>query len=428
MIRQIKNALVSAFVPGGSGTDLYTQTNSVFTGVSSYLTGGGSSGTTTPFAFLNYIVFDTNFNRVASGHQRVSSVLNAKHLLTLNNINITQKGYVYIWVSNESNQNHNTYFDDLKVTHTKGPVLQEDHYYPFGGSIAALSSTAPLSKPNRYKLSGNEEQTDFDWNVYDFNARTYDPILGRFIQVDPMADERAWVNPYNYVQNNPLLRVAPAGLVDDYVFDEEGKFLRVDENDQPDKLVIENSKTKEQKSYEFNDPETDVQAIKYNMEKFGDDFKNVKFIYNISDERIDEMMSESGVSHKGSRAGRLLFAAWYSGPGGKMDFSAYHLPIDLAKGGAATLGANGEVQTLWNDSELFKNDQGPMVIFNNTSRAYNYLDGGNWLWGNAVQRLGGTQKNAINWSKTYNPGDSGADQYAIQEGYFYAAGFREPRK
>ena len=200
-------ALVSAFVPGGSGTDLYTQTNSVFTGVSSYLTGGGSSGTTTPFAFLNYIVFDNNFNRVASGHQRVSSVLNAKHLLTLNNVNITQKGYVYIWVSNESNQNHNTYFDDLKVTHTKGPVLQEDHYYPFGANISALSSTAPLSKPNNFKYNGKELNEEFDLNWYSYGAREYDPQIGRFFTQDRFAEKYSSVSPYHYASNDPIRNV-----------------------------------------------------------------------------------------------------------------------------------------------------------------------------------------------------------------------------
>ncbi|GHE72263.1 RHS repeat-associated core domain-containing protein [Roseivirga thermotolerans] len=222
MIRQIKNALVSAFVPGGSGTDLYTQTNSVFTGVSSYLTGGGSSGTTTPFAFLNYIVFDNNFNRVASGHQRVSSVLNAKHILTLNNINITQKGYVYIWVSNESNQNHNTYFDDLRVTHTKGPVLPEDHYYPFGLNIQALSSTAPLSKPNQFKYNGKEEQTDFDLDWYDYGARQYDPQIGRWLAPDPMADAYLEFSPYTYVANNPIKYIDPDGNI---ITDKDGNIV-----------------------------------------------------------------------------------------------------------------------------------------------------------------------------------------------------------
>ena len=98
------------------------------------------------------------------------------------------------------------------ITHTKSKILQEDHYYPFGANISALSSSAPLSKPNRYKLSGNEEQTDFDFNVYDFNARTYDPILGRFMQIDPMADLMNGETPYHYVFNNPLILKDPSGL------------------------------------------------------------------------------------------------------------------------------------------------------------------------------------------------------------------------
>ena len=207
------SALVSAFVPGGSGTDLYTQTNSVFTGVSSYLTGGGSSGTTTPFAFLNYIVFDNNFTRLASGHQRVSSTLNAKHLLTLNNINITQKGYVYIWVSNESNENKNTYFDDLKVTHTKGSILQEDHYYPFGMTIASLSNNSLLLKPNKFKYNGFELQEEFDLDWYDYQARYYDPQLGRFMQVDPAADLMRRHSPYNYAFDNPIRFIDPDGMM-----------------------------------------------------------------------------------------------------------------------------------------------------------------------------------------------------------------------
>jgi RHS repeat-associated protein len=113
------------------------------------------------------------------------------------------------------------FFDDLIITHTKGKVLQEDHYYPFGATINALSSSAPLSKPNRYKLSGNEEQVDFDWNVYDFNARQYDPQLGRFMQVDPMADAQESWNPYHYSYNNPLLFVDPTGLLPKYNWDTE---------------------------------------------------------------------------------------------------------------------------------------------------------------------------------------------------------------
>lgn len=208
------SGLVNAFVPNGAGTELINQTTAEFNAVSGYLTGGGGTGSTTPFAFLNYIVFDSDFDRVSQGHQRVSSTIGAKHLLTLNNINITQKGYIYIWVSNESNHaTQNTFFDDLRVIHTKGQILQEDHYYPFGLNINALSSTAPLSKPNNFKYNGKELQSEFSLGWYDYHARNYDPQIGRWFNVDPAADLMRRHSPYNYAFDNPVIFIDPDGMM-----------------------------------------------------------------------------------------------------------------------------------------------------------------------------------------------------------------------
>ena len=50
----------------------------------------------------------------------------------------------------------------------------------------------------------------------DYGARWYSPELGRWAQVDPMASARNWVSPYNYVQNNPIGRIDPQGMIDDW--------------------------------------------------------------------------------------------------------------------------------------------------------------------------------------------------------------------
>ena len=44
----------------------------------------------------------------------------------------------------------------------------------------------------------------------------------RFLSVDPLASERSWVSPYNFVQNNPVNRVDPTGALDDWVQDADG--------------------------------------------------------------------------------------------------------------------------------------------------------------------------------------------------------------
>lgn len=49
-----------------------------------------------------------------------------------------------------------------------------------------------------------------------------DQIL-RWLSVDPMAKERSWMTPYNFVQNNPISRVDPTGALDDYYENDKGE-------------------------------------------------------------------------------------------------------------------------------------------------------------------------------------------------------------
>ena len=53
-----------------------------------------------------------------------------------------------------------------------------------------------------------------DW--YDYGARMYDPILGRFMATDPLYEMSYSENPYTYCLNNPFNRVDPTGLVSHY--------------------------------------------------------------------------------------------------------------------------------------------------------------------------------------------------------------------
>ncbi|KOF04088.1 hypothetical protein OB69_03625 [Roseivirga seohaensis subsp. aquiponti] len=138
-----------------------------------------------------------------------SAASGAHEKLFFNTVNITQGGYLYVFVSNESNTNFEVYFDDLRITHTKGAILQEDHYYPFGLNISALSSTAPLTKPNKFKYNGMELNEEFDLDWYTPEFRSYDPQLGRFHQVDPVVKHHESLYAWN--TNNPISFNDPLG-------------------------------------------------------------------------------------------------------------------------------------------------------------------------------------------------------------------------
>ena len=104
------------------------------------------------------------------------------------------------------------------VADRDGNVKEANSYYPFGGLFTTTADIQP------YKFNGKEldRKNGLDW--YDYGARMYDAVLGRWHAVDPMSEKYYSWSPYTYCKNNSVLRIDLDGK-DDYVISRSGRLF-----------------------------------------------------------------------------------------------------------------------------------------------------------------------------------------------------------
>ena len=118
----------------------------------------------------------------------------------------------YITLANSTPTYHYYLQDHLGnnrvVIDEHGQVEQVNHYYAFGGLMGESTGGGAQS----YKYNGKEldRMHGLDW--YDYGARHYDAVLGRWMCVDPLAEKYVWTSPYLYGGGNPIRIIDPNGM------------------------------------------------------------------------------------------------------------------------------------------------------------------------------------------------------------------------
>ncbi len=125
--------------------------------------------------------------------------------------------FKYVYQYKDHLQNIRLSYSDAdgNGTISQSEIIEENNYYPFGLKMRGFNSNVSSlgnSVAQQYKFGGKELSEELNLNTYDFGGRNYNPDLGRWMNIDPLAEKYSPQSPYVYAANNPIRYIDVLGL------------------------------------------------------------------------------------------------------------------------------------------------------------------------------------------------------------------------
>lgn len=97
---------------------------------------------------------------------------------------------------------------------TTSEIIEEKNYFPFGLQHKGYNYIVQgeNSAATQFGYNGMENNPELGLEILDFGARYYDAALGRWMNIDPLAETMRRHSPYNFAFNNPVYFIDPDGM------------------------------------------------------------------------------------------------------------------------------------------------------------------------------------------------------------------------
>ncbi|SKB78273.1 RHS repeat-associated core domain-containing protein, partial [Salegentibacter salinarum] len=91
--------------------------------------------------------------------------------------------------------------DDNSGSVTSAEIRREQNYYPFGLEHKGYNNYSYGAKNNLKTYQGQEFTEDLGLNTHEWKYRMSDPAIGRFWQIDPLAEDYTYNSTYAFQEN-----------------------------------------------------------------------------------------------------------------------------------------------------------------------------------------------------------------------------------
>ena len=226
------------FKDGANQTTEYTydQNGNMITDVNKGITGITYNHLNLP----TEVVFDNNQNKKISYIYNASGVKIKKQITDGSSVTITEYAGNYIYENSnlqffiteegyvESNGSTYEYIyqckdhlGNIRLSYsdsnndgivTQSEIIEENNYYPFGLKHKGYNSNQGAFRDHKFEYQGQELTENFGFDLIEYSFRMYNPEIGRFIQIDPLAEDFEYNGSYNFAENRVIEAIELEGL------------------------------------------------------------------------------------------------------------------------------------------------------------------------------------------------------------------------